>query len=132
MAKQQAERIISNLELYQISVSSGHGLEGGSRPLSLVLKIACANGSVGWGKLLFYHTDPHFDLIHWSRRLDQVKGKTVVEAFELVEEMKGTWCFEKVQLAKLALRDLLPLSRHRFCPEERLLMERSQAYYCII
>ncbi|MBN3525803.1 hypothetical protein [Paenibacillus apiarius] len=119
---------ITKLELYQIAVSDGCGTERCSRPLMIVLKIA-SRGAMGWGKLILPQAAPNFDLIHWSRQLEQLKGKSPAAANELLLKMQGTWNDDKIRLAQLALTDLVALPDRRFCPQELALILESQAYY---
>ncbi|WP_239332818.1 MULTISPECIES: hypothetical protein [unclassified Paenibacillus] len=125
---------INRIELYQLaSMSRLSAIETDTQcrtalPIMIILKVVSGEAQ-GWGKVTLMPDDSHFDLQRWARQLERLKGKSAIGALLLLEQMRTSWCEEKVQLTELALANLLQHSSYRYCPQQSMLITHCQAYY---
>lgn len=112
------------------------GLDGSDHCICGILKMS-SYGAAGWAEYKITGDASKFQLIRWATLFMRLKGRSIAEGLQLIDDQKVEWGLDRIQLAEDALlalcRNLLapvpPQSDNIVSLERNILIDRSISYF---
>jgi L-alanine-DL-glutamate epimerase-like enolase superfamily enzyme len=100
-------QIIDTVRIYKINVFAEQNFSFGTwrSRQHIFLKLA-SNGKTGWGECILSTNKPEISLFDIASCFEQLRGKTISEAFKLIRSVFGSWKYAFTEMSELALIDL--------------------------
>lgn len=100
-------QIIDTVRIYKINVFVEQNFSFGTwhSRQHIFLKLG-SNGKTGWGECILSTNKPEMNLFDAASCFEQLRGKTVSEAFKLVRSVFGAWKYAFTEMSELTLIDL--------------------------
>lgn len=99
---------IVSIELFQLDQLAHQMILGPSsihNTVSCLLKLA-STGRNGWGMCTMPVEEPRFDFIKWVSVFGKLKGISVTDAIQFVQQQHSTWGTQRYTVGKDSLADL--------------------------
>ena len=101
------KNIIENIELFLFQVNKERYFSFGTYHNRQHIFIKIQSGDqIGWSEQNADRNNPDFDLEEYAGKIGEIKGKTIPEAFALLESNYGKWDRGTVEVLEMALLDL--------------------------